>query len=191
MHHAPGRGIWCLGQSNTNTGHDIPSGPLDAHEHCHRGPEPAAQAAGFDSEEATAARLDGAGYGLTCGGGATPVSSAPWGLTRLAIPASLTLNLGQRNSVAVGSDLISARSYRNQELLTRVCLVTLTCPIRSGPVLADPARANQPPGRSWPPRPVPAARLSPLPVDRPARPRLGTAAQDRFPRNPARPRPEV
>jgi len=27
MHLTPGRGIWCLSQSNTYTGHDIPSGP--------------------------------------------------------------------------------------------------------------------------------------------------------------------
>jgi hypothetical protein len=27
MHLTPARGIWCLSQSNTNSGHDIPSGP--------------------------------------------------------------------------------------------------------------------------------------------------------------------
>jgi hypothetical protein len=59
MHRAPGRGIWCHDKSNTNTGHDIPSRPMDAPEHCHRWPEPAAQAADFDSEEAQDTGLEG------------------------------------------------------------------------------------------------------------------------------------
>ena len=30
MHLAPGRSAWCFAQSNTNSGHGIPSGPLAA-----------------------------------------------------------------------------------------------------------------------------------------------------------------
>jgi len=34
LHLAPGRSAWCLAQSNTNSGHGIPSRPLAASKHC-------------------------------------------------------------------------------------------------------------------------------------------------------------
>src|SRR5262249_18807302 len=36
LHLAPRGGFWCLAQSNTNSGHGIPSGPLAASEYCVR-----------------------------------------------------------------------------------------------------------------------------------------------------------
>jgi hypothetical protein len=88
MHLTPGRGIWCFDQSNTNTGHDIPSGPLDAPEHCCREPEPPGglpKLRNFDPRRLWPTAWT-AGYDLACGGGTTPISSTPWGLTRHAIP---------------------------------------------------------------------------------------------------------
>ena len=59
MRRAPGRGIWCLDQSNTNTGHDIPSGHLDAPETATAGLNRLPKLRKFDSEEAQDSGLEG------------------------------------------------------------------------------------------------------------------------------------
>lgn len=86
MRRAPGRGIWCLDQSNTNTGHDIPSGHLDAPEHCTAGLNRLPKLREFDSEEAQDTGLEGWSRPGLRGVELRRYRRRLWGLTRQPIP---------------------------------------------------------------------------------------------------------
>ena len=148
MHLAPVRSAWCLGQSNTNSGHCIPSRSLTAAE---QGSRPAEQP-GMRSKSPT---LDSGklGAGRVClvrgdcparGGRATP-RSTHWGLTRHPIPASLILEpRAGRNPGSARWDSRSGRNYINQEFLTRASSVgAVGQRLRSHPVWrANPEQAQ-------------------------------------------------
>jgi len=106
MHLAPGRGIWCYDQSNTISGHGIPSGPLDAPERYCRRPrrlQEAAQATSFRHRRGTDRLVAAWPVGVEV----RRYRRRLGGLHGMRYPLRSRLNLGRQNTVAVGSGLIS------------------------------------------------------------------------------------
>ena len=124
MHLAPGRSAWCLAQSNTNSGHGIPSKALTASEHSCRSPQQPRDAVKVANTGLRKARCrqnlpDGVTARLV-GVELRRDRRRIWGLHGMRYPLHSFLNRAQGEEILSAHwDSRSRRNYINHEFVTR------------------------------------------------------------------------